>query len=57
MIYVFDSSTLIHLFQHYYRNRFPSLWGMFDQAVQSQEIICVREVWNEIGQRDDQLSQ
>lgn len=57
MIYVFDSNTLINLFQHYYRNRFPSLWSKFDQGIESCGIISVREVWNEVGQREDRLSQ
>jgi len=48
MIYVFDSSTLIDLFRYYYRNRFPSLWEKFDQAVKAESIISVREVFNEI---------
>jgi len=53
MIYVFDSSTLIHLFRHYYRNRFPSLWGKFDEAIASKKITCVREVLNELNQGND----
>ncbi len=56
MIYVFDSSTLIDLFKHYYESRFPSLWANFAQAVESQRIISVSEVWQEISQRDDRLS-
>jgi len=55
MIYVFDSSTLIDLFRHYYPNRFPSLWERFAQAVEAESIISVREVFNEIGQGDDRL--
>lgn len=57
MIYVFDSSTLIDLFRYYYPSRFPSLWDKFAEAVTTQTIISVREVKNEIGQRDDRLSQ
>jgi hypothetical protein len=56
MIYVFDSSTLIHLFRYYYRNRFPSLWAKFDEAVVAQQIICVREVLKEVDQGSDSLS-
>lgn len=56
MIYVFDSNTLINLFQHYYRNRFPSLWDRFDEAVTIRNIVSVREVLNEISQRNDRLS-
>jgi hypothetical protein len=57
MIYVFDSSTLIHLFRYYYRNRFPSLWSKFDEAIASQEILSVREVLNEVDQGSDTLSE
>ncbi len=56
MIYVFDSDTLINLFRYYYRNRFPSLWDKFDQAVTARSIVSVREVYNEVEQYDDRLS-
>ncbi len=57
MIYVFDTSSLIDVFQHYYRNRFPSFWTKFDDAVTSQRIICVREVLVEIDQGNDKLTE
>jgi len=57
MIYVFDTSTLIDLFRNFYRNRFPSLWEKFDQAVNAKNIISVREGFNEIEQRGDRLSE
>jgi len=57
MIYVFDSSTLIDLFRYYYRNRFPSLWEKFDQAVKAESILSVREVYNEIEHGGDRLSE
>jgi hypothetical protein len=56
MIYVFDSNSLIDLFKHYYPSRFPSLWEKFDALVRSENITSVREVSNEITQRDDRLS-
>lgn len=56
MIYVFDSNSLIDLFKHYYPSRFPSLWEKFDGLVLSENITSVREVANEITQRDDRLS-
>jgi hypothetical protein len=57
VIYVFDSSTLIDIFRYYYPSRFPSFWEKFDQAVDAETIISVREVRNEIlGQRKDRLS-
>jgi hypothetical protein len=56
MIYVFDTSTLVDLFRHYYESRFPSLWVSFAQMVDSQRVISVSEVWQEISQRDDRLA-
>lgn len=57
MTYVFDSNTLIALFKHYYPSRFPTLWEKFAQAVESQTIISVREVKNEISQQEDLLAE
>lgn len=57
MIYVFDSDALIDLFKNFYLNRFPSLWERFDQVVKESKIISVREVYNEIKERGDRLSQ
>lgn len=57
MIYVFDSSTLIDLFGNFYEKRFPSLWQMFNQAVEAKSIMSVKEVLNEIEPRGDRLSE
>lgn len=57
MIYVYDSDSLIDLFKHYYPSRFPSLWQKFDELVGAGKIISVREVANEITQRDDRLAE
>ncbi|MDI6752343.1 MAG: DUF4411 family protein [bacterium] len=57
MIYVFDSDAFINLFKHFYLNRFPSLWEKFNQLVKEGVIISVREVYNEIGEYGDRLSQ
>jgi len=56
MIYVFDSDALIDLFRHFYLKRFPSLWDKFDQLVNEETIISVREVNNEISGHEDRLS-
>jgi len=56
MIYVFDSNSLIDLFKHYYPSRFLSLWEKFNALVRTEHIVSVREVSNEIMQRDDRLS-
>lgn len=47
-IYVFDSSALMHLFDYYYESRFPTLWKKFYQSVESEQVVSVREVRNEI---------
>ncbi len=56
MRYVFDSSSLINLFQHYYPERFPSLWEKFDDVVENENLTSVKEVFNEVSRRDDALS-
>ena len=56
MKYVFDSGPLIDLFRHYYRSRFPTLWENFHALVSEDELISVREVYNEINSREDMLT-
>ena len=56
MTYVFDSSSLIVLFRHYYPHRFPSLWERFDALVLERRIVSVREVRKELEECDDRLS-
>jgi hypothetical protein len=48
MSYVFDTSPLSTLFKNFYRNRFPSLWVLFDELVANGDIVSTREVWREI---------
>ena len=55
MKYVFDSNSLIDLFRHYYPDRFPTLWKQFNTLITEGEIVSVREVFNEIGSREDSL--
>ena len=56
MIYVFDSNTLINIFNHYYLERFPSFWGNFNDLISKQTIISVQEVRRELEGRGDRLS-
>ncbi len=56
MRYVFDSNALIDLFQHYYKERFPSLWEKFDKMITEKRIISVREAFHEVEKRGDNLS-
>jgi hypothetical protein len=48
MSYVFDNSPLSALFRNFYRNRFPSLWVLFDELVANGDIVSTREVLREI---------
>tara|TARA_R110001606_G_C15360819_1_gene648502 strand:- start:106 stop:576 length:471 start_codon:yes stop_codon:yes gene_type:complete len=48
MTYVFDTSPFSALFKSFYRRRFPSLWGHFDNLIDSGEIISTREVLREL---------
>ena len=56
MRYVFDSDSLIDLFRHYYPERFPTLWEKFDVLVSAGKLLSVREVFNEIGSKEDSLA-
>lgn len=56
MIYIFDSNVLINLFKNFYKSVFVSLWQIFDTYIINEKITSVREVFNEIEERDDQLS-
>lgn len=47
MTYVLDTSSFIVL-GHYFPERFPSFWQLFDTLVQSGRIISVREVKREL---------
>ena len=59
MTYVFDTSSLIDLFNNFYESRFPSLWRNFDQLVALQQIVSVREAANEIKShyKEDRLTE
>jgi hypothetical protein len=52
-VYILDTNTLIVIFRHYYRKRFPSFWLKFDQIVANQRILSVREVRNEVSQHSE----
>ena len=48
MKYVFDTSSLIILFKHFYPDNFPSLWKKFNQSVDQGIFFSVKEVKREI---------
>ena len=56
MIYVFDSNTLINIFNHYYPELFPSFWKNFNSFISKQAIISVQEVKKELEEKGDSLS-
>lgn len=47
MPFIFDTNSL-RVLGNYYPERFPSFWTRFDVAVESKEVVSVREVYNEI---------
>ncbi len=55
-VYVFDSGPLIILFNHFYRERFPSLWKHFDEMIEDCRITSTREVFNELKAAEDTLA-
>ncbi len=52
MIYVFDTSSFVVL-KNYYPNTFPTLWEQLNDLVDTGNIISVREVRTELGNRSD----
>jgi len=57
MRYVFDNSSLIVIFRHYYYDRFPTFWEKFNKLLLDEDVISVREVRREIESygREDNL--
>lgn len=51
MIYVFDTSSLVVL-KNFYPNNFPSFWQAWDDLVENHVATSVREVRNELENRD-----
>lgn len=54
-MYVFDSSSLIVIFNYYYPKRFPKFWHSFDGLLDQQKIISVSEVYEEIETRNTNI--
>jgi len=52
MNYVFDTSSLIVL-KNFYPSTFPTLWANLEQLVKANVITSVREVLNELQNRND----
>lgn len=50
MTYVFDTNAFI-VIGHYFPERFPSFWNIFNQYVSEKKIVSVREVYNELKDR------
>lgn len=53
--YVFDLGPLRNLCLFYYPKRFPSLWEKFNGLKQEGLLFSVREVYNEIEKKQDDL--
>jgi len=50
MPFIFDTNSL-RVIGNYYPDQFPSCWERFEAAVNSKEVLSVREVYNEIVQQ------
>jgi len=50
MPFIFDTNSL-RVIGNYYPDQFPSFWERFEAAVNSKEVLSVREVYNEIVQQ------
>ncbi|MBF0473143.1 MAG: DUF4411 family protein [Nitrospirae bacterium] len=50
MVYIFDTSSLLTL-QNYYPDQFPSFWIVFNNFVQNNKILSVKEAFGEIDER------
>lgn len=48
VLYLLDTSTISEIFRSYYRDRFPSLWTLFDALVTSGGAVSVRAVQREL---------
>ena len=59
MTYIFDTSVLIIISKHFYKEHFASLWNKFERCVADRRVISVREVGKEIDEFHalDELSQ
>ena len=47
-MYVFDTNILITIFNFYYISTFPSFWENFNEYIENEKIISVRDVLMEI---------
>lgn len=50
MPFVFDTNSF-QVIENYYPDRFPTFWDNFNEAVGSEAVISVREVYNELQYR------
>ena len=53
MNYIFDTGIFVDLFSNYYRDRFPSLWTLFDEMIDKGRISSTKETLREIEERND----
>lgn len=53
--YVFDTGPLRILVHHFYQDRFPTLWNKFELLVEKGNLFSVREVFQEITRKENDL--
>jgi hypothetical protein len=56
-VFVFDTSAYINGWRdHYPPTTFPSVWSLIEAAFDDLRVISPREVYNELTQKDDDVS-
>ena len=56
MIYVFDTSSLVHAFRYFKSDIFPSFWKSFHAIVKTKRLTSVMQVYHEIFTYGNSLS-
>ena len=57
MVYVFDTSSLVDAFRYYQEDIFPSFWKNFHAIVKANGLTSVRQVYHEVIEYGDHLSE
>ncbi len=55
--YVFDTGPFITLFSYYFESRFPTLWKKFDTIISNEKITSTREVFKELQEPENRLTE
>lgn len=55
--YIIDTSSLVKLNKDNPLDVFPTIWGKLKDLIDNDRLVAPKEVFNEINQNDDQLSE